>query len=103
MLLHEFDENCSAVINPLDCVQPVAGFPEVVVSCFAHTTFNRLVELTGAKVIDSVHIAHAELPAYAAEYKGKRIALVPSCVGAPACCAILEDLFAKLSLAYGNG
>lgn len=95
MLLHEFDENKSAVINPQDCVQPVAGFPQVVVSCFAHTTFERLVEAVHAKSIDSVHIAHMEIPVYEAEYKGRRIALAQSCVGAPATCAILEDLFAK--------
>ena len=95
MLLHEFDENPRAVINPEDCVKPAENFPKVVVSCFAYTTFNRLVEVTGAQKIDSVHIAHADLPVYLAEYKGKRIALEPSCVGAPACCAILEDLFAK--------
>lgn len=95
MLLHEFDENPRAVINPEDCVKPAENFPKVVVSCFAYTTFNRLVEVTGARKIDSVHIAHADLPVYLAEYKGKHIALAPSCVGAPACCAILEDLFAK--------
>lgn len=95
MLLHEFDENRQAVINPLDCVQPVKGFPQVVVSCFAHTTFARLVEEVKASPIDNVHIAHMEIPVYEAEYRGKRIALAQSCVGAPATCAILEDLFAK--------
>ena len=95
MLLHEFDEGRVAVINPEDCVQPVENFPQVVVSCFAYTTFERLVEQTDAKKIDSVHIAHMDAPVYVAEYKGKRIALAQSCVGAPACCAILEDLFVK--------
>ncbi len=95
MILHEFDENRRAVINPEDCVKPVEGFPKVVVTCFAYTTFDRLVEQTGAKAIDSIHIAHMDAPVYAAEYKGKRIALAQCCVGAPASCAILEDLFAK--------
>ena len=95
MLLHEFDENRLAVINPLDCVQPVKDFPKVVVSCFAHTTFNRLVEEVKARPFDSVHIAHMEIPVYEAVYRGRRIALAQCCVGAPATCAILEDLFAK--------
>lgn len=95
MLLHEFDENKSAVINPLDCVSPMADFPQVVVSCFSYTTFERLVAEVKAKPISSVHIAHMEIPVYEAEYRGKRIALAQCCVGAPATCAILEDLFAK--------
>ena len=95
MLLHEFDENKSAVINPLDCVSPMADFPQVVVSCFSYTTFKRLVAEVKAKPISSVHIAHMEIPVYEAEYRGKRIALAQCCVGAPATCAILEDLFAK--------
>lgn len=94
MLLHEFNANKLAVINPADCVKPVKDFPQVVVSCFSYTTFDRLVEQTQAKIIANVHIAHMDIPVYQAEYQGKSIALAQSCVGAPAACAILEDLFA---------
>lgn len=94
MLLHEFDASQCAVINPSDCVKAVSDFPKVVVSCFAYTTFDRLVAETKAQKIASVHIAHMEIPVYKAIWRGIPIALALSCVGAPACCAGLEDLFA---------
>lgn len=94
MILQEFDKNDQAVINPWDCVKPVKDFPQVVVSCFSYTTFDRLVAQLQAKKIAHVHIAHMDIPVYQAEYRGKSIALAQSCVGAPAACAILEDLFA---------
>ena len=66
MILKEFDENKSAIINAFDIIKPIDGFPKITVSCFAKFTFNRLVnELNGVK-ITSTHIANMEIPIYKA-------------------------------------
>ena len=94
MLLHEYDDSRRAVINPDDCVAPVKDFPKVVVSCFARTTFARLRDEMNAQEIAQVHIANMDIPVYRTVYKGVPVALVMAYVGAPGCCAVLEDIFA---------
>ena len=54
IILEEFDESKTAVINPWDIVKPVDEIPEVLVGCYAHTTFERMVDLLGAvKIAES--------------------------------------------------
>lgn len=94
MILEEFDENKVAVINATDIIKPIDFFPKVAVSCFARTTFNRLVkELKGVK-ITSISIANMEIPIYKVNYHGLEVALFMSYVGAPGCVAVIEDIFA---------
>ena len=94
MLLHEFDPNPMAVINPKDTCKPVEGCPKVAVSCFARKTFYRMVERLGAEEIALTKTANLVIPIYRARYKEKDIALYEADVGAPACVGMLEDLFA---------
>ena len=42
MLLHEFDPNPAAMINPSDNHSPIPGCPKVAVSCFERHTFERM-------------------------------------------------------------
>lgn len=93
MLLHEFDPNPVALINPSDIYEPIANCPEVAVSCFERHTFRRMVERLGAGEIGRVSCATLELPIYRAVYQGREIALFQSCVGAAFCVGMLEDLF----------
>ena len=94
MLLHEFDPNPVAVINPSDIHQPVAGCPRVAVSCFERGTFGRMVERLKAEPFALTKCANMEIPVFRAEYKGVEIALYESYVGAAGCVGMLEDLFA---------
>ena len=94
MLLHEFDPNPVAVINPSDIHQPVAGCPGVAVSCFERKTFGRMVERLKAEPFALTKCANMEIPVYRAEYKGIEIALYEAYVGAAGCVGMLEDLFA---------
>ncbi len=94
MLLHEFDPNPVAVVNPSDMHQPVEGCPKVAVSCFERETFGRMVERLEAEEIAQTKTANLVIPVYRAQYKGKNIVLYESDVGAAACVGMLEDLFA---------
>ena len=93
MLLHEFDPNPVAVINPSDVYQPIPDCPKTAVSCFERHTFRRMVERLGAVEIGQVSCAAMEMPIYRAAYRGRELALFPACVGAPFCVGGLEDLF----------
>jgi len=94
MLLHEFDPNPVAVVNPSDIHEPVEGCPKVAVSCFERGTFGRMVERLNGVEIGLTKTANLVIPIYRAKYKGMDIALYESDVGAAACVGMLEDLFA---------
>lgn len=95
MLLHEFDPNPIAVINPSDIHTPVEGCPKAAVSCFERKTFGRMAERLGAEPFALTKCANMEIPVYRAEYKGIKIALYQAYVGAAGCVGMLEDLFAS--------
>lgn len=94
MVLEEFDKNKEAVINPWNLLRRMENFPKVAVSCFAYTTFERLVKELNAYEITYVNNANAEFQVYKAEYKGIDVALYMSDVGAPGCVGSAEELFA---------
>ncbi|MGL5415564.1 MAG: nucleoside phosphorylase [Clostridium sp.] len=94
MILEEFDDNKSAVINAFDVVSPIDGFPKIAVSCFSRVTLDRLVhELNGIKIA-SINTANMEIPIYKVIYKRLDVCLFMSCVGAAACVSVIEDVFA---------
>lgn len=93
MILKEFDPNPIALINPTDIIKEVPGMPRVAVSCFASDTFNRLVEELHGQQIAFSHCANTIFPVYKACYNGTDIALFMADVGAPACAALIEDIY----------
>lgn len=94
MLLHEFDPNPRAVINPSDTQSPVSDCPKVAVSCFERHTFGRMAERLGAEPFASKSIANLEVLFYRARYQGKEIALFNAYMGAAGCVGVIESLFA---------
>ncbi len=94
MVLKEFDENKRAVINPDDLITPVKGMPKTAVTCFSKETFQRMLEVFLGEKIAKTMVANMEIPVYKTSYKGIELALFMSDVGAPACVAALEDVFA---------
>lgn len=93
MLLHEFDPNPVAVINPSDTRGPVEGCPKVAVSCFERSTFQRMAERLGGAEITRLKKANWDTPVYRTAYKGTEIALFEAYVGAAGCVGDLEELF----------
>jgi uridine phosphorylase len=94
LILEEFDPNKNAVINAFDMIKPIKGFPRIAVSCFSQVTFERLRKELNGVPITSTGMANMDIPVYKAVYNGTEIALFMSCVGAAACVAVLEDIFA---------
>ncbi|KXT74020.1 Uridine phosphorylase [Streptococcus sp. DD10] len=92
MLLSEFDSNKKAIINPEDLHEGVEGFPEVAVSCFARTTFERMLAMFPHEEVQRTSMANIEIPIYRLKIGDEEVAIFNSPVGASACIAILEDL-----------
>ena len=64
MLLHEFDPNKDAVINPEMLVNKIEDFPDVTVSCFSKKLFNNVLSFFDPKQITEVHSAVGLTPVY---------------------------------------
>ena len=94
MILEEFDNNRRAIINPEPLIQTLPHFPELVVSCFARATFERMLMSFRHEQVATTSMANIEIPIYRIIVKGTPIALFNAPVGASACVAILEDLIA---------
>lgn len=94
MILEEFDKSKTAVINPEDIVEPVAGMPKIAVTCFERRTFAGMLERFGGERIAESSLANMVIPIYKTVYQGVEIAMFLSDVGAPACVGALEDIFA---------
>lgn len=105
MILEEFDFCKEAIINPEMVVSKVENFPEVTISCFSRTLFEKILTYFAPKLIAELHSATGISPVYEIEYKGKRFALYQSYVGEPACVGMYEDLIAigsKRLILLGN-
>ncbi|MCR8969347.1 nucleoside phosphorylase [Facklamia sp. 7083-14-GEN3] len=92
--LHEFDSNSKAIINPEDLNEQIENFPKTVVSCFARSTFQRMINNYPNEIIAITSTAHGEIPIYRLQVEDKELAAFNSQVGSPACVAVLEDLWA---------
>lgn len=94
MLLEEFDPVSPEVLLPAKLYQRVPGMPRVAVSCFSHTTFQRMVERLNAVQIAEIHSANMTFPIYKAQWGGAELALMMAAVGAPLCTGQMEELYA---------
>ena len=105
MLLTEFDESRTAVIEPGMVFEPVPDFPETVVSIFSHQLFHTIREFLGGKVIAVTKDVDGEWPVYEVYYGGKCFAFYKARLGAPACVGCFEDVIAmgaKRIILLGN-
>ena len=94
LFFSDFDSEKRAFVNPDEIVRQQAGFPEIAVSTFSGDIIDDYVKACNPSEIARFYTANGSLPVYQAEYKGNRIALFVSRVGAPACVAGLAEVIA---------
>lgn len=94
MLLSEFDEERNAIINPIDCINNIDGFPSIAITCFSGKLFKSIVDSFDGEVIGVIGNADIESNIYKINYNGIEVAFFQSRVGAPACIASYEELIA---------
>ena len=85
LFFRDFDSEKKAFVNPGDTVQRKDGFPSIAVSTFSGDIIEDYVKACNPPEIARLYTANGSLPVYQAEYKGEKIALFVSRVGAPAC------------------
>jgi len=94
LTLEEFDYSKEAVINPWNIYEPVKGMPKTIVSCFARTTFERMLALfLDAVTVAVAHDAANDYPIYKVNYEGVELGLMNMPVGAASTTGCLEDIF----------
>lgn len=94
LVLEEFDYSKEAVINPWNIYGPIEGMPKVLVSCFADTTFERMLGLfPEVELVATAHDAAHSYPVYKVNYEDKEIGLMKMPVGAASAIGCLEDVF----------
>ena len=105
MLLHEFDKNPRAVINPDQTIMPVENFPETLISIFSHELFTAVLNFLGGRKIAESRDVDGIWPVYEVDYRGKRFAFYKARLGAPACVGCFEEVIAlgaKRIILLGN-
>ena len=75
ILLEEFDNNKTAVINPNNIINKVDGMPEVAIACFSHSLFEKIVAGGKCIKIGEIHNTNAHKDIYEIEYNGNKFAL----------------------------
>ena len=93
MLLEEFDNCKTAVINPETFKENNDVLPKTCVSFFSKSIMKEFVSKFNPRVFSAnITNATATYPVYIINYKGTDIAVYHSVVGAPACVANFEDI-----------
>lgn len=94
MALEEFDYSKEAVINPWNIYEHVPGMPKVLVSCFARTTFERMLSMFASPaIVATARDAANAYPVYKVNYDDVEIGLLNMPVGASSAIGCLEDVF----------
>lgn len=105
MILEEFDENRSAVIEPTMIKSPLPDFPQTSIACFSEALFSKTLESLMHREAGSVKSANGRVPVYEVEYGGKRFSFFMASVGEPLCVGTYEDIIAlgsKRLILFGN-
>ena len=90
----EFDEDKNAFIKPSNVVQPVDGIPERCVLCFFSEAIEKILSEYPHKIISNFISEGINFPLYELDYKGEKIALIQSAIGAPIAAGEIEELTA---------
>lgn len=105
MLLEEYDNCQTAIINPCDMVEASPIMPEIVVSTFDRNVFNRMLIAYEGEMFSKCSAPNMIFPIYKVAYEGKNIAITLMDVGAPAYVSFCEELYsmgAQLIVLFGT-
>lgn len=95
MILTDYDNNTTAVLNPTELEKRVEGMPKVAITCFSKELLDSLVKYFNGVEFSNTSAANGRVPTYKIVYKDKEYALFMTRVGAPACIVQYEELYAQ--------
>lgn len=94
MILDEFDNELSSVINPTDLKPIINEFPSTAVSFFSKALMEKFIDLYNPKKIAELSHSSGSYPIYVINEDGINIAVYQSMIGAPACVMQYEEMIA---------
>ncbi|MGL4913399.1 MAG: nucleoside phosphorylase [Romboutsia sp.] len=94
ILIREFDEDRSAIIEPSYCASINEDMPEIAVATFSYKLIEKFSKLEGVKTIGYMKSANGENRIYKINYKNTDIAFYLARVGGPACTVDFEEIIA---------
>ncbi|MEG2789192.1 MAG: nucleoside phosphorylase [Romboutsia sp.] len=94
ILIREFDNERSAIIEPSYCASKNDDMPEVAVATFSYKLIEKFSKLENVKVIGKMKSANGENIIYKINYKDIDVAFFLARVGAPACTVDFEEIIA---------
>lgn len=100
-----FDPHSPEMLQAKQIVAPVEGFPSTVIVTYTRRVFNLIVRNHAAEEIARIYTSASEVPIYAFEHEGKRIACYLSPIGGAVSAALMEEVIAmggKTFLFFGS-
>ena len=104
-IIHSFDPDFSAVINPWDEVSPVENLPETIIATFSPKFLAILESMVPVEECAVLKCNGCRRPVYRFEYKGQTLGIFHTMLGGSASAAMLEELIAmgaKKVLYFGS-
>jgi len=104
-IIHSFDPNSEAVLNPWDAVKPVEGLPGTLIGTFSPKFLKILEGMVDLEECAVLKCNGRAIPVYRFEYKGRILGIFHTMLGGSASAAMLEELIAmgaKRVLYFGS-
>lgn len=104
-IIHSFDPNSEAVLNPGDMLFPVENMPETLIATFSPKFLKILEGISPLEECAILKINGCVRPVYRFEYKGQTLGIFHTMLGGSASAAMLEELIAmgaKRVLYFGS-
>jgi uridine phosphorylase len=95
MILDEFDNEVTSIINPNQSIDSeIKNFPCTAVSFFSKALMDKFIELYNPKIVAELSHSSGCYPIYKITEDGVDIAVYQSMIGAPACVLQYEEMIA---------
>lgn len=104
-IVHSFDPNSEAILNPWDAVMPVEGLPETLIGIFNPKFYAILEKIAPLEECAILKGNGRVIPVYRFEYKGQNLGIFHTMLGGAGSAAMREEVIAmgaKRVLYFGS-
>jgi len=104
-IIHSFDPNSEAVLNPRDMIAPVENLPETIIATFSPKFLSILESMVSLEECAVLKCNGCARPVYRFEFGGQTLGIFHTMLGGSASAAMLEEVIvmgAKQVLYFGS-
>ena len=91
-ILNVFDADSEEVIRASHMVQPIAGFPGIVLATYSRVKFDYILSHYPCTRLTALNTSCATIPIYRVDHAGGSFALYLSLIGGPAAAILMEEV-----------